>query len=68
MGAVAWIELVFGVVALAGGAWWADRKLRHRGNPVGRVAVWSLAGLVFTAFVMLPLLGLLILWYLGHAE
>jgi hypothetical protein len=64
----AWIELALVLVALAGGAWWADRKLRRRGSRVGRAAVWSVAGLGFAVLVLLPLVGLLLLWYLSHAE
>jgi uncharacterized protein YqgC (DUF456 family) len=54
--------------ALAAAVVWADRRFRRRGSGVGRVAVWTVTSVVVGLFVVLPLLGLLLLWYLGHAE
>jgi hypothetical protein len=63
-----WIIGGIELVALGAGAWWADRVFRRRGSTSGRTAVGVGIGLVLGVSVLLPLIGLLLLWYLGHAE
>ena len=63
-----WIIGSIELVALGAGAWWADRVFRRRGSTSGRAAVGVVIGAILTLFVVLPLIGLLLLWYLGHAE
>jgi uncharacterized protein YqgC (DUF456 family) len=63
-----WIVGGFELAALGAVAWWADRFFRRRSSRSGRTGVAVATGLVLTLFVLLPLVGLLLLWYLGHAE